>query len=245
MDKIITKKDERELRKRRRQLRSKIKRIFWVLVGVVIVGGLIWFSISESEKMEKATHNLTTVLSDDYTRGAENAPVTLMEYLDFECEACSAYSPLIKQLEQGFPDTLRVVSRYFPLPGHKNGLPAALAVEAAARQDKYNEMHDLLLIEQVSWGEKQITNPAMFEDYAQQLGLDMEQFRKDANSQEALDRVQRDVNSGTELGITGTPTFFLNGKKIKNPQSYEAFQKLITDELGKVEKQKSATEKSQ
>ncbi len=201
----------------------------WVIVigWVVVIGALAWFS-SVGLKENTATNSaLLEVASDDYVVGPKSAKVTLIEYLDFECEACGAYFPLVKQLEKEFPDDLRVVRRYFPLPGHRNGLNAALAVEAAARQGKYNEMHDLLFTEQQNWGEKPSPTPAVFEGYAQQIGLDMTKFKEDVASKSVKDRVQRDMDSGRALGNAGTPTFFLNGQKIQNPQGYEPFKALV------------------
>lgn len=234
----FTKKERKELRREekaqeeaRRYRSREIKK--WttrLIVAAVVIGGvigLIWWGSSATKKAEVTAKNLTVIVSDDYATGPENAPVTLIEYLDFECEACGAYFPLVKQLEQDFPSDLRVVRRYYPLPGHKNGLPAALAVEAAARQGKYNEMHDLLFTEQKNWGEKQMPTPAVFEGYVQKLGLDMAKFKQDVASQSVKDRVQRDVDSGTKLGNTGTPSFYLNGEKIPNPRNYEDFKTLI------------------
>ena len=212
-------------------MNQKLKTIGLALFAVVVVGGLIWLSTSSSPKQEESpkvvVNSLLEVANDDYVKGAKNASVTLVEYLDFECEACKAYFPLVKQLEQEFPNDLQIVRRYFPLPGHKNSLPAALAVEAAAKQGKYNEMHDLLFNEQDTWGNKPIANPAIFEGYAQKLGLDVEKFKKDVALSETLERVDRDRQSGTKLGNTGTPTFYLQGEKIQNPKSYEDFKTLI------------------
>jgi len=229
----VSKKDEREVLRQSAEFKSKLKKIAWVVGGLVVLGGLTWLTMSGSQEKPVGT-DILAVVSDDYAVGPVSAPVTLIEYLDFECEACGAYFPLIKQLEKDFPNDIRVVRRYFPLPGHRNGLPAALAVEAAARQNKYEEMHDLLFTKQSEWGEKSAPNPAMFEAYAQEIGLDVEQFKKDVASEEVTARVQRDVESGRKLGNSGTPTFFLNGEKIQNPQGYEPFKALIQTEINKV-----------
>lgn len=236
MEQNISKKDERELRRQSAEFRSKIKKVAWAVVGIAVLGGIIWLSVSGSQKKEEVANSLTTVVADDYVKGPANAPVTLIEYLDFECEACGAYFPLVKQLEQDFPNDLRVVRRYYPLPGHKNGMTAALAVEAAARQGKYDEMHDLLFTEQKNWGEKPAPTPQVFEGYAQKLGLDLEKFKQDVASQSVKDRIQRDVDSGTKLGNTGTPSFYLNGQKIQNPRSLEDFKTLIQAEILKAPK---------
>jgi len=124
---------------------------------------------------------------------------------------------------------VKFVVRYFPLPGHKNSMTAASAVEAAGKQGKYWEMHDVVFENQRDWGEKQIATPVIFEGYAKQLGLDLTKFQQDVISQEVKSRIERDKNTGTTLGIQGTPTFFLNGIKIENPRGYEEFKKILDD----------------
>lgn len=106
-------------------------------------------------------------------------------------------------------------------------MPAALAVEAAGQQGKYAEMQAVLFEQQPEWGEKAAADPSLFTAYAAQIGLDMEQYQADIAKEETRTRVERDVKSGLALGVSGTPTFILNGERIKNPQSYEAFVALI------------------
>lgn len=217
-----------------------------MLVTVVVLVGGVFFASKMGSSPSSATNNSTPVsdeqkkllevVSDDYIKGNKEASVTLVEYLDFECEACGAYYPLVKQLAEEFKTDVRFVNRYFPLPGHKNGLPAALAVEAAARQGKYWEMHDKLFNEQKNWGEKQAADPKIFEGYAQAIGLNMDQYKKDVASKEVKDRVERDKNSGTKLGVSGTPTFFLNGDKIPNPKTPEDFKTFINAAILKAPK---------
>jgi protein-disulfide isomerase len=209
------------------------------IIGITILimtGAVFYFSKIESSApansngstpVSEEKQKLLEVVADDYIKGNKDATVTLVEYLDFECEACGAYYPLVKQLSEEFKNDVRFVNRYFPLPGHKNGMPAALAVEAAAKQGKYWEMHNLLFDNQKSWGEKQSPDPAIFEVYAQQVGLNMDQYKKDVKSKEVSERVNRDKTSGTQLGVNGTPSFFLNGEKIPNPKTIEDFKTFI------------------
>lgn len=233
MEEPINKKEDRRASAQRK---NSIMKAVWIIVVVAIVGGIVWFSSTAKEEKKVVENSLTTIATDDYVKGNSNAPVTLIEYLDFECEACGAYFPVVKQLEQEFPNDLRVVRRYYPLPGHKNSLPAALAVEAAAKQGKYDEMHDLLFTEQEKWGNKPSPEPAIFEGYAQKLGLDIEKFKKDVALPETLARIDRDRQSGTKLGNTGTPSFYLQGEKIANPRGYEGFKILIQAEILKAPK---------
>ena len=214
------------------------------LTIVILVGAVFFFTKTSSPSSTSGNSvpvsdeqkKLLEVVPDDYIKGNKEASVTITEYLDFECEACGAYYPLVKQLAEEFKTDVRFVNRYFPLPGHKNGLPAALAVEAAARQGKYWEMHDKLFNEQKNWGEKPVADPKIFEGYAQQIGLNMDQFKKDVVSKEVKDRVERDKNSGIRLGVSGTPSFFLNGDKIPNPKTPEDFKTFINAAILKAPK---------
>lgn len=188
------------------------------------------FSSRESSPNPELTKQDIPVVADDHVKGAATSTVVLVEYLDFECEACGAYYPIVTQLQEEYGDRVKFVARYFPLPSHRNGLPAALAAEAAGRQGKFWEMHDLLFTRQATWGEKQAQTPEVFEAYAQELGLDMEKFRADVASAEVTERVARDIEQGQQLGVNSTPTFFLNGKQVRAP-SIEAFRTLLDAEL--------------
>lgn len=209
----------------------------WLWFGIIglIVVSVIVMATAGTEKKAVTTADSATLLAiapDDYIKGNPDASVTLVEYIDFECEACGAYFPVVQELAKAYPNDLKIVTRYFPLPSHRNSMTAALAVESAGRQGKYWEMHDLLFTEQKKWGEKPAPTPAVFEAYAEQLGLNMEQYKKDVVSSEVKARVQRDFDAGEQLGNTGTPTFYLNGKRIQNPNGLEAFKALIDAELG-------------
>ncbi|HAE43437.1 MAG TPA: hypothetical protein DCG34_11075 [Clostridiales bacterium] len=222
-------------------MNSEKKFVIGIIVAtIVLLVGAVWFlgksdtsssSTGKSVALSEDQQKLLEVVSDDYIKGNKEAKVTIVEYLDFECEACGAYYPVVKALMDEFGQDVRFVTRYFPLPGHKNSVPAALAVEAAAKQGKYWEMHDLLFTEQKSWGEKPAANPKIFEDYARKLGLNMEQYAKDVSSKESKARVDRDKNAGTRLGVSGTPSFFVNGSKIPNPKGLEDFKTFIKAEL--------------
>ncbi len=203
---------------------------------LLLVGGVFFASrggpsspseASDSTPVSEDNKKLLEVSSDDWIKGNKDSNVTLIEYLDFECEACGSYYPLMKQLSEEFKTEVRFINRYFPLPAHKNGMTAALAVQAASKQGKYWEMHNILFDNQKSWGEKPTSDPSLFEGYAKQIGLNVEQFKKDVTSQEVKDRVNRDKDSGTKLGVNGTPTFFLNGEQLQNPKSPEDFKTLI------------------
>jgi protein-disulfide isomerase len=198
--------------------------VFILAVGILLVNKAT--STDQIVNKEQAAEILK-VKNDDWTKGSPEAPITIVEYLDFECEACRVYYQITKQLSEQYKDKVRFVVRYFPLPNHKNSLTSALAVEAAGRQGKFWEMHDILYENQTVWGEKQISTPEVFVEYATKIGLDMEKYKNDIKTQEVKDRINRDKNEATSLGIQGTPTFFINGEKIPNPKGYDDFKSLI------------------
>ena len=144
---------------------------------------------------------------------ADDGKVTFVEFLDFECEACGAAYPAIEQLRADYDGRVTFVVRNFPL--HNNSEAAARAAEAAAAQGKFEEMYDMLFQTQSEWAEKDTSQEDVFFGYAEQLGLDMNQFRAAYDDPETLAKIQRDKADGTELGVEGTPTFFLNGTKVE------------------------------
>lgn len=160
-----------------------------------------------------------------------DSELTLVEFLDFECEACGAYFPIVEKLREEYGDRVTFVARYFPMPGHRNGELAARTAEAAARQGKFEEMYTKLFTTQKEWGESQEWKEDVFRGYAEGLGLDMKEFDADLADPETAGRVQEDQRDGLGLGVQGTPTFFLDGRKIPNPGSYEQFKALIDERL--------------
>jgi protein-disulfide isomerase len=140
---------------------------------------------------------------------------TLVEFLDFECEACGAAYPVIEDLRQKYAGKINFVIRYFPLEGHLNSRNAAHAVEAAARQGKVEEMYSRMFTTQAEWGDQQQDYSARFRGYADDLGLDMQQYDTDVASSAVSARVERDVQDGRSAGVSGTPSFFLDGEPLE------------------------------
>ncbi len=195
-----------------------------VLALVLIVGGAVWLSRSLGNSTEGDLKNPVT--SDDHMKGSADAAVTLVEYSDFQCPACAAFAPVVKQLAEEYGDKIRIVYRHFPLPQHGNAKPAAYAAEAAGLQGKFWEMHDLIFERQGEWSAASDPMP-LFLSYASALGLDEQKFSSDMNSADTKQRVERDFFGGVESRIAATPTFFLNGKKMTNPRSYDEFKQQI------------------
>lgn len=178
-------------------------------------------------KSSKASPNSSD--TSDRAKGNEAAQITLIEYSDFGCSYCEYFHRITKKLAEEFGDDLKLTFRHFVSRDHANALLAAKAAEAARLQDKFWEMNHMLFENQAGWA-KMDKGLALetFVQYADWLNLDVEQFRRDLNSRIVGDKILSDIESGHRLGVTDTPSFFLNGKKIdKIPRTYEAFKDLI------------------
>ena len=172
------------------------------------------------------------VSADDWIKGSPAAKAVLVEYSDFQCPACKYFFSQVKQLESDFGDKIAFVYRYFPLEAiHKYALLSAQAAEAAGKQGKFWEMHDLIFQNQEQWADSgnALDN---FVSYAQTLNLDVDKFKSDINSPEITDKIKKMEQSALAADLKGTPTFFLNGNQI-SPQSYGEFKQLIENELNK------------
>ena len=200
------------------------------LVAVVILGlGIfgIWKFVSAPAD-PVAEGSALDITDKDWVKGKSDAPVTLIEYTDFQCPACAAYYPIVKQLSDEMGDQLRLVVRHYPLVTiHKNALSGSRAAEAAGRQGKYWDMYDLLFVHQAEWSLAEDPLKSILPAYAGQIGLDVDKFRADMVDSTLDDKITTDRQTGNDLKITGTPSFFLNGKLIKNPTSIEDFKKVI------------------
>lgn len=209
-----------------------IKRfMLWFVVGVLLIGSFL--GIMFISKTPPSTPGILSkaVTADDWMKGDKNSKVSLVEYSDFQCPACRSAEPTVESIVSEFGSHIRFVYRNFPLgaPLHPNSQIAAQAAEAAGIQGKFWEMHDLLFDKQPTWAPQGVDAvQATFADYAGQLGLNVDQFKKDLTSDKVLGLVSDDKNSGTASGVDSTPTFFLNNSEIK-PQSNDEFRKLIRD----------------
>ena len=153
---------------------------------------------------------LTTPVSvdRDHIQGPADAPVTLVEYGDFECPYCGAAYPIVKEAQARMGDRLRFVFRNFPITtSHLHAEHAAEAAEAASAQGKFWPMHDLLFENQRRLRDRDLR------DYAEQLGLDVERFAKEMADHVYADRVHDDFIGGVRSGVNGTPTFYINGAR--------------------------------
>ncbi|WP_258070047.1 DsbA family protein, partial [Arthrobacter sp. SX1312] len=157
---------------------------------------------------------------------APDEKAVLVEFLDFECESCLAAYPVVEDLSEEYGENLTVVSRYFPLPGHPNSETAAAAVEAAAQQGRFKEMHARMYETQPEWSHTSEDRSPVFRGFAEDLGLDMAAYDAAIADPATMERVNADKNDGMALNVEGTPTFFLEGRKIQ-PATLEEFRSLI------------------
>ena len=172
------------------------------------------------------------VREDTHTLGtAGDAEVTLVEFLDFECEACLALYPTIERLREEYDGRVRFAVRYFPIPSHPNAELAAQAVEAAARQGEFEAMYQRMYETQTSWGHQETSQRDAFVGYAEDLGLDIATFRADLDDPAVAQRVAADQDDGLDLGVQGTPTLFLDGEMLPPVGSYEQLKAAIDAEL--------------
>jgi protein-disulfide isomerase len=144
---------------------------------------------------------------DSPARGPATAPVTIVEFTDYECPHCGRAAPVMRDIEREFGERLRVIHMHFPLSGHIHAANAARAAVAAGRQGKFWEYHDLLFANQTQLEQNDL------ERYATQLGLDVNRFRADMQSPEVEGKVAADRREGERLQIDGTPTLFINGRR--------------------------------
>ncbi len=148
-----------------------------------------------------------------HVRGRAAAPVTLVEFGDFQCPPCATLADPINKFEREYASRLRVVFRHLPLANHQHAREAALASEAAGLQGRFWEMHDLLYREQSVWSKAQDVR-VLFNAYAGMLGLNIDRFRKDMESEQAKARVKSDEHQAAALGLANTPTIFINDRRV-------------------------------
>ena len=162
-----------------------------------------------------------------------NPQATLVLFTDYQCPYCAMMDPLVQQAKDDYGDSVRIVVRNFPLPRHKNAEPSARAVEAAAEQDKLEAMAAKIFEHQKDWKSESNVDE-LFTGYAEELGLDVEQFKADYSSDAVKERVARDLQDAKELEVPGTPTLYLNGTAVHlESGTYSEIQKSLDNALGR------------
>jgi protein-disulfide isomerase len=164
-------------------------------------------------------YNLPTAKSP--VKGPADAPITIVEFSDYQCPFCARSEPLVKEAMAAYPTQAKLVFKHYPLTSiHPQAMPAALAAAAAQKQGKFWEMHEKLFANQRALAPEQLS------EYARELGLDLDQFEADMKSDEVKAQVQEDVAMAQRAGVRGTPTIFVNGR-ILQQRSLDGFKQII------------------
>jgi len=231
----MSKSRQQQRRDARSNKRSNNQLKYLIAIGAVLAIGAAALLIlqpgapAEEEPVNASETGTNLIEPDSYTLGSPNAPVTLVEFLDPECESCRAMHPTVKRVLDTYKDDVQYVVRYMPL--HRNSVLAVKVLEAAGLQGKYWEMLDVLFEMQPDWGEKAQAQTALLLHYARELGLDMEALQRDMNRPEFEQKIARDKAAGQALGVEGTPTFFINGTMAGTGMSYNQMSSKIEEHL--------------
>ena len=176
--------------------------------------------------MDRSAVLTQPVSARDHAEGPADAPLTLVEYGDYQCPYCGAAYPIVKRLQKKLGKKLRFVFRNFPLTqAHPFALIAAEAAETAALQGKFWEMHDLLYEKQT------FLEPEVIPPWAESIGLDLDKFGNDIKQGVVEKRIQEDRQSGIRSGVNGTPTFFINGTRYDGSPDYGSLLSALESEF--------------
>jgi protein-disulfide isomerase len=163
---------------------------------------------------------------NDHVQGPPDGTVTLVEYGDYECPHCGAAFPILKQVQKAFVKNLRFAFRHFPLSNvHEYAFPAAIAAEAAGKQGKFWEMHDMIFERQ------SLLQGNAFLEFAKEVGLNIPAFKMDLQDPMLGEKVEADFESGVRSGVNGTPSFFVNGDKYHGPFDYASLASAVEEKM--------------
>lgn len=212
---------------------KEIKILGLIALVVIGIGAALAFKKGPVRDIPGAPIDSKNLMRENsHMTGASTAKVTLVEFGDFQCPACAAAHPVVKQIKQTYKDNpnFNFVFRHFPLSGiHKYALDSAEAAEAAGRQGKFWEMHDLLYENQKEWGVPQAME--FFGEYANRLGLNADQLKQEIRDKKYADIISADYADGTALSVNSTPTFFLNGEPLVGIPQFESLKQKIDQKL--------------
>lgn len=211
-----------------------------IIIGSLIIAGTIVYTRSpqeitpSGEELSGANSaDESAITEKDHMRGNSEAPVTIIEYSDFQCPFCSRFHPTVQQILDDYPEKIRWVYRHFPLDQiHAQARPAAEASECAWEQkgdDGFWEFTDLLFENQSRLGE------SLYKELAGNLGFNMDQFNNCFSSRKYKDKVEADYQEGIKAGVRGTPGSFVNGKSIPGAVPYETLKAAVEGELANLQ----------
>lgn len=226
---------------------SGIPVIIMILVLVGVVGGA-WY-LYRSAKSGNANENRNgTPIANKSTPptnapiganppnmlGSPTASVTLEEFADFQCGSCAAAHPVVKEIQSIYGSKIKVIFRNFPLQMHDKAYDAAVASEAAGIQGKFWQMQDQLFSNQQTWSSPSANHKQLWTEYAQKIGLDVQQFQNDISGLAAKSRVDQDMGRGRALNVSSTPTVLINGQSVPFPEvNVAGLRRIIDEELQK------------
>lgn len=236
--------DNKTIMKERKNLGALKNPWFYVSIIAVIVIIILAYSLIKPSVIEETGSSFKEIEGqqqaptqqnvinidgdDDAVLGDDDAPITIIEFSDYECPFCTRfYLNTLPQIKSEYIDTgkVKLIYRDYPLGFHANAQKAAEAAECAGEQGKYYEMHDKLFDEGVNGG------VSSFKQYAKEIGLNAGEFNECLDSGEMASEVQKDFQDGQRVGVRGTPTFFINGQYLSGAQPFEVFKQVIEEKL--------------
>lgn len=210
---------------------KKDKTVIFSILGIIAIVIFIAFidKVIPSPVIDESKIKRNLESAPNYHEVYPNATgnVTVLEFSDFQCPFCKQSYPIIEKLRQRYGDEIMIKYKHFPLPMHEYAMDSAIASECARLQGKFWEYHNVLFENQNS------LSTASLKKYAQKLNLDTEKFDSCLDNKETIAKVQKDFNEGNKLGVSGTPTFFINDKKIEGGMPYDQFVIAIDGVLGR------------
>ena len=180
-----------------------------------------------ANKQEKEKYNVD--IGDAPFKGPKDAPVTIIEFSEYQCPFCKVAEPTLEKIMETYKDKIKLVYKHNPLPNHENAFLASEAAVEAARQGKFWEMHKKLYENQQNLKMENLIK------YAEEIKLDIESFKKNLNDHKHENYIRDNMKQASSVGAKGTPTFFINGRKLVGAQPFEAFKDVIEDELKRSE----------
>ena len=215
--------------------------IVLVLVGVVVGG---WYLYSSAKNTPRGNANVAQTNSartptvtnapvganPPNMLGSPTAAVTVEEFADFQCGSCAAVHPVMKEIQSIYGSKIKLIFRNYPLPNHDKAFDAAVVAEAAGIQGKFWAMQDQLFTNQQTWASPSANAKQLWGEYAQKIGLDVQQFQNDIAGMAAKSRVEQDRSRGAALGVNSTPSIFVNGESVPFQLANVAGMRQIIDQ---------------
>lgn len=210
----MNKREQQRLKKQQAQqsaARKEQSQKLLMKIGAYVIAPVLVLVILFTLLTQGPTYSPVQIAENDHIRGNPDAPVTITVYADFQCPACAIENQLMSSAWPTINQRAHLIFRHYPITTtHPNAWRASLYAEAAARQGRFWEMHDYLFLNQELWAFS--ANPEEeWDNYARDLNLDIEQLHTDMNNDEVIQKVRNDQRGGTQAGVRGTPTVFING----------------------------------